>query len=311
MLAETDGSLPRETRERVDVAHRNSLRLLKLVNTLLDFSRIEAGRIQASYEPTDLCKLTVDLASVFRSAVERAGIRLRINCDELPEPVFVDREMWEKVVLNLLSNAFKFTFEGEIEVRLRAVGGAAELTVRDTGIGIAPEEIPHLFERFHRVEGARGRTYEGTGIGLALVQELVRLHGGSVRVESVSGEGSSFIVRVPFGQAHLSAERVQAGRTLSSTAFSADAYVEEALRWLPDESFGKLDGGTPPAGIFKPQRESPESQFEGERPRILLADDNADMRDYVRRLLSERYEVETAADGEAALSAARARPISS
>jgi signal transduction histidine kinase/DNA-binding response OmpR family regulator len=307
VLAGMGGSLPRETRERVDVAHRNSLRLLKLVNTLLDFSRIEAGRIQASYEPTDLCKLTVDLASVFRSAVERAGIRLVINCDELPEFVYVDREMWEKVVLNLLSNAFKFTFEGEIEVRLRAADGAAELAVRDTGIGIAAGEIPHLFERFHRVEGARGRTYEGTGIGLALVQELVRLHGGAVRVESVVGEGSSFIVRVPFGQTHLPAERIQAARSLASTALSADAYVEEALRWLPDESFGQSDGGATPADIFKPSRESPESQFEGQRPRILLADDNADMREYVRRLLSERYEVETAADGEAALGAARAR----
>ena len=307
VLAEADGSVPPETRERVDIAHRNSLRLLKMVNTLLDFSRIEAGRVQASYEPTDLPKLTADLASVFRSAVERAGMRLVIDCDELPEPVYVDREMWEKVVLNLLSNAFKFTFEGEIEVRLRATGGAAELRVRDTGIGIAAEEMPHVFERFHRIEGARGRTYEGTGIGLALVQELVRQHGGSVGVESVFGEGSSFVVRLPFGQSHLPAERIQAARTLDSTALAAGTYADEALRWLPEGAEGRGGEVPPPADIFELPRESAAAREEGKRPRILLADDNADMRDYVRRLLSARYEVEAVADGEAALQAARER----
>ncbi|MFL6215489.1 MAG: ATP-binding protein [Blastocatellia bacterium] len=238
MLAKADGQLSAEDRERVEVAHRNSLRLLKMVNTLLDFSRIEAGRVQASYQPTDLAALTIDLASVFRSAIERAGMRLVMDCAALAEPVYVDREMWEKIVLNLLSNAFKYTFEGEIEVRLRARDGQAELAVRDTGIGIPAEAIPHLFERFHRVEGARGRTYEGTGIGLALVQELVKLHGGSVRVESVYGEGSAFIITVPFGSAHLPADHIQADGSLSSTALRVNAYVEEAARWLPESGGG-------------------------------------------------------------------------
>jgi signal transduction histidine kinase len=154
-LAEPEG-LSREHRERLEVAHRNSTRLLRLVNTLLDFSRIEAGRMEAFYEPTDLSKLTAELASVFRSAIERADLRLVINCPPIAEPVYVDREMWEKIVLNLLSNAFKFTFEGEIEVSLHTVDGAAELSVRDTGTGIPEQELPHLFERFHRVKGARG-----------------------------------------------------------------------------------------------------------------------------------------------------------
>ena len=204
-------------RERLELAHRNSLRLLKLVNTLLDFSRIEAGRIQASYEPTDLAQLTAELASVFRSAIERAGMRLVIDCPALPEKVYVDREMWEKIVLNLLSNAFKFTFEGQIEVSLRCADSAVEMTVRDTGTGIPANEIPKLFERFHRVKGARGRSYEGSGIGLALVQELVHLHGGNVRIESEVDRGTAFTVTIPLGHAHLPADRIGGARTLAST----------------------------------------------------------------------------------------------
>ncbi len=129
------------------------MRLLKLVNALLDFSRIEAGRIQASYEPTDLSALTADLASNFRSLCEKAGLRLIVDCQRPSgELAYVDRDMWEKIVLNLLSNAFKFTLKGEIEVRLDAVDGHARLTVRDTGVGIPSDELPRMFERFHRVE---------------------------------------------------------------------------------------------------------------------------------------------------------------
>jgi signal transduction histidine kinase len=248
-----EGGLPPPTREHLEVAHRNSMRLLKLVNTLLDFSRIEAGRIEAVYEPTDLAALTADLASVFRSAVERAGVKLIVDCPPIEEPVYVDREMWEKIVLNLLSNAFKFTFKGEIEVRLRIEeereSGEAEereegksatrnpqsaiLTVRDTGTGIPAKELPRLFERFHRVKGARGRTFEGSGIGLALVQELVKLHGGGVRVTSEVDRGSAFTVTIPLGKSHLPADRIGAARSLVSTGLRGEAYVEEALRWLP------------------------------------------------------------------------------
>ena len=231
-LASRDG-LTAEQRKRLEVAHRNSLRLLKLVNTLLDFSRLEAGRIQASYEPTDLANLTAELASVFRSAIERAGLRFIIDCVDLEEPVYVDREMWEKIIFNLLSNAFKFTFQGEIEVSLRKVNGSVELSVRDTGSGIPPQFMPYLFERFYRVKGAHGRTVEGTGIGLALVQELAKLHTGTVRVESQVDRGSTFIVTIPLGTAHLPADRINAARGFASTGLGAEAYVQEALRWLP------------------------------------------------------------------------------
>src|ERR1700735_3909148 len=169
-------------RDEIELIHRNGIRLLRLVNTLLDFSRIEAGRFEGVYEPTDLAPYSAALASTFRSAMDQAGLRYVIDCKTLQEPAYVDRDMWEKIVLNLLSNAFKYTLAGEIGVslNLQPGGRSAELTVRDTGTGIPTHEIPRLFERFRSEEGQVGRTHEGTGIGLALVQELVRLHGGDI-----------------------------------------------------------------------------------------------------------------------------------
>src|SRR6202044_1754499 len=175
----------------------------KLVNTLLDFSRIEAGRMEARYEPVDLAAFTADLASVFRSAITRASLAYQVDCPELPEPVYVDREMWEKVVLNLLSNALKFTFDGSISVTLRAEDSGAVLRISDTGSGIAGDEMPRLFERFHRIPSPRSRSNEGSGIGLALVRELVGLHGGSITAGSTEGAGTTFTVRLPFGHGHL------------------------------------------------------------------------------------------------------------
>ncbi|MGE3508467.1 MAG: histidine kinase dimerization/phospho-acceptor domain-containing protein, partial [Vicinamibacterales bacterium] len=139
--------------EALEAVYRNELRLLKLVNALLDFARLEAGRMVTWYEAVDLAQYTADLASTFRSAFERAGLSLTVVCDPVDEEVYVDRAMWEKVVLNLLSNALKFTFEGGVDVRLSNDPGRVELTVRDTGIGIAAADLPHVFERFHRVEG--------------------------------------------------------------------------------------------------------------------------------------------------------------
>jgi signal transduction histidine kinase/DNA-binding response OmpR family regulator len=293
-------------RALIEVAHRNSIRLLKLVNTLLDFSRIEAGRVEASYEPTDLAKLTAELASTFRSATDRAGLRLAVESPALPEPVFIDREMWEKIVLNLLSNALKFTFDGEISVAVRPScdGRCAEVTVADTGTGIAAEELPRLFERFRRIEGARGRSFEGSGIGLALVQELVKLHGGRVRVESELGRGSAFTVSIPFGAGHLPPERIGGARSQASTGLRAQAYVEEAMAWLSPADATR--SGTPPASAAEDLAAS--TPVPGaERSLVLVADDNGDMRHYVKRLLrSAGYRVETAANGEEALAAIRA-----
>jgi len=309
-LAARGVSLAPEDRQALEVARRNALRLQKLVNSLLDFSRIEAGRMQAVYEPTDLATLTADLSGVFRSAIERAGMRLMVDCPRLTSEVYVDREMWEKIVLNLLSNAFKYTFAGEIRVTLYQVGRVVELAVHDTGIGIPEAELPRLFERFYRVEGAQGRTMEGTGIGLALVQELVRLHGGSIHVGSIPGRGSVFTVSVPLGKEHLPAERVGGLRTLASTATSARTFLDEALRWLPDEAAAK--GIEEPLPISREIDAAPAKtlMMEGreDRPRILLVDDNADMRDYVRGFLREQYDVTAVEDGVAALAAASQSP---
>jgi signal transduction histidine kinase/FixJ family two-component response regulator len=296
-------ALPEGDREPLTVAHRNALRLLKLVNTLLDFSRVEAGRARAKFEPTDLAAYTAELASNFRSACERAGLDLTIDRPPTPVRANVDREMWEKVVLNLLSNAFKFTFTGSISVMLRARGSQVELRVSDTGIGIPVDELPHIFERFHRVESARGRTHEGTGIGLALVQELVKLHNGTISVESTPRQGSTFSVRIPSGnEVHIAdAEGVESARELASTAVHAEAFLAEALRWLPDAT----KTSTPVENkndMSVPERERPESPEPDRNPeRILVVDDNADMRDYVQRLLSGRYEVVTASNGEEGL----------
>jgi signal transduction histidine kinase len=205
-------------REELEVIHRNGLRLGKLVNTLLEFSRIQAGRIQAHYEPLDLGAFTVELASVFRSAIERAGLRLEIDRADFGQPVFVDREMWGKVVLNLLSNALKFTFDGHITVAVRRSGDSAVVTVADTGTGIPAEELPRLFDRFHRIRGAHARSHEGSGIGLALVAELVALHGGSIAVDSTPGVGTAFALTLPLGSAHLPADQIVPPSTVTGPA---------------------------------------------------------------------------------------------
>jgi PAS domain S-box-containing protein len=286
-------------RERLEVSHRNALRLLKLVNTLLDFSRIEAGRIQAAFEPVDLPAYTLELASVFRSAVERAGLTFEVDCGDLAEPIHIDREMWEKIVFNLIANALKFTFKGHISIMLCSVADHVELSVTDSGIGIPADELPHLFERFYRVKNARSRTQEGTGIGLALVQELVRLHGGTIAVSSVPDRGSTFTVALPKGTAHLPKERIGAIRPLVSTGLGAAPYVEEALQWVPTTL---LDRVTPELPVKVTSESDRQRGY-----RILLVDDNQDMRVYLQRLLAEHWVVETVADGAEGLRVARER----
>lgn len=291
--------LTERQRERLELVHRNQLRLLKMVNHLLDFSRIEAGRLQPSYERVDLATMTADLASVFRAAVERAGMRLRVDCVPLTEPVYVDPDMWEKIILNLVSNAFKFTLDGEIRVIVADGGNGAEVRVEDTGIGIADDDLPHLFERFHRIEGTRSRTHEGSGIGLALVQELVHLHGGSVEVKSRPDEGSTFTIRIPYGTAHLPADRIRTEPTRLNPATNAAPFVEEALRWLPDAVTVDAVRDAPP----DESREVPGVLPEDPSPLVLIVDDNADLREYLQSLLGVRYRVQTAPDGILALRA--------
>jgi signal transduction histidine kinase len=274
--------------ETMELIHRNALRLQRLVNSLLEFSRLEAGRADATFRPTDLAQLTRDRSSSFRSAFERAGLRFEVDAPPLPEPVHVDRDMWERLVLNLLSNALKFTFAGSVQLTLGLDGDSVLLRVRDTGSGIPDDELPRLFQRFHRVQGARARTHEGSGIGLALVNDIVRLHGGRISVQSRSGEGTEFQVRIPRGRAHLPEDRIRDDGGATPLR-SAQAYVEEALRWLPTPD------GTGKTGSVSGHRQG----------RIVVADDNADMREYVGRVLEPRYDVELVGTGAQALAAIR------
>jgi signal transduction histidine kinase/serine phosphatase RsbU (regulator of sigma subunit) len=288
MLGKPAAGTLEENRELLQLAYRNGLRLQKHVNTLLDFSRIEAGRTDPVYSPVDLATLTADLASNFRSACDGAGLELLVDCPPLGEPAYVDVDMWEKIVLNLLSNAFKFTLVGSIAVRLQIVGEWIELTVKDTGVGIPAAELPKLFDRFHRIDAQQSRTHEGTGIGLALVNELVHLHGGTAVAESETGSGTTMRVRIPRGGAHLNPAMIvnegQAGRPDTTVA----QYLAEV-----DATMSVVE--EPPA---KPASGR-------DRGRILLADDNRDLRDFVSRILSASHDVFAYEDGSAALEALR------
>lgn len=295
-LNDASQPLSGEQRQRLELIERNAERLLRLVNTLLDFSRLEAGAAEPQFEPVDIARQTSETAQLFQPAMARAGLELIIDCPSVGEEVYLDREMWVKVVSNLLSNALKFTFEGSITVRLRKLEaeGAVELEVADTGTGIPASAQRHLFERFHRVSGARSRSHEGSGIGLALVAELVELHQGSVRAKSAPGAGSSFFVRLPLGTAHLRDHQLPLtpGAARASLQAVAAGYVQEALNWL------QHDARTAALG----------QAMDGTRPRVLFADDNSDMRHYVADLLDSSYDVVSASDGAEALSLALADP---
>ena len=267
-------------RDRLLTVKRNALRLQKLVNTLLDFSRIEAGRTQASFRPVSLAEVTSDLAGNFRAACEAAGLKLNVDCPALTEPAYVDVDMWEKIILNLLSNAFKFTWQGRISVRLEQAERSVRLLVSDSGVGIPADQMPRLFERFERVEGVVGRSQEGSGIGLALVRELVRLHGGEVTATSELGRGTTFVVTIPLGKSHLAEKQVAQPAEVSTPALGTRHYVEEANRWIAPDT--KLTAHE-------------------DLPLILLADDNADMRQHLQHVLAQQYRVDAVSDGQAAL----------
>ncbi len=274
---------------QLELVKRNAVRLRKLVNSLLDFSRIEGGRASMQYEPTELAGVTAEVAESFRSLFESAGLQLDIRCEPLDEPVYVDRRAWEHVVLNLLSNAYKFTFDGRIEVTVKQADGGIRLVVQDSGVGIDPAHLQVVFERFHRIEGVRARSYEGSGIGLALVRELVRLHRGTIAVTSEPGRGSAFTVTLQTGFAHLPAEQTHHRPETPGAPVDADAFVGEATSW-PTERGVVRHGGS------------------ADRPRVLLVDDNRDMRAYVASLLEDVCVVDAVGDGTTALESARRNP---
>jgi PAS domain S-box-containing protein len=292
-----------EERAHLERVRRGGLRLSELVDSILEFSRIQAGERRPAFEPTDLAPLTAALTGAFQSVGRLTGVKLRVDASPLPEPIFVDREMYERIVANLVSNAFKFTRAGEVAVSLAWKGDRAELSVRDTGSGIPADELPRIFDRFYRVSDARGRKTEGSGIGLSLVQELVKLHGGSVDVASTVGEGSVFTVSLPAGSAHLPAARVRAsaaGPGYRTRPRSLDDLLERA---------GKVAATFEPA-LALPGPVVPVGEEErADRPHILVAEDNEEMRGYLTWLLEQQgWRVSAFADGEAALAAARVDP---
>ncbi|MBG6066049.1 ATP-binding protein [Micromonospora ureilytica] len=288
-LTDATAPLAAVQRERVETGWRNATRLLTLVNSLLTFSSLEAGRARSDARLVDLAALTAELAGVFRAAVERAGLTLEVSCPPLPRPVAVDPVNWERIVTNLLSNALKYTFIGRIRVTLDADDEEVRLTVTDTGIGIAERDLPKLFERFHRVRGARSRSHEGTGIGLALVHELARLEGGDVRATSQVGVGSRFTVTLPWSATHRTAV---SGPAVDERGDAARAAVEEAMGWLTE----------PGDAVTEPDPASGAATDELAGARILLADDNADMRAYLIRLLTgQGWRVRAVTDGRQAL----------
>ncbi|WCN84178.1 ATP-binding protein [Micromonospora sp. LH3U1] len=288
-LADATAPLAPVQRERMEAAWRNATRLLTLVNSLLTFSSLEAGRARSDARVVDLAALTAELAGVFRAAVERAGLTLEVICPPLPRPVTVDPVNWERIVTNLLSNALKYTFIGRIRVTLDADDEEVRLTVADTGIGIAERDLPKLFERFHRVRGARSRSHEGTGIGLALVHELARLEGGEVRVASRVGVGTTFTVALSWSAARRTAVT---GPSPDGRGDAARAAVEEAMGWLTE----------PGGSLTEPDRASALARDELSGARILVADDNTDMRAYLSRLLTgQGWRVRAVTDGRQAL----------
>lgn len=214
--------------------------------------------------------------------------------------------MWGKIVLNLLSNALKFTFEGFIRVALHSVEDGIELVVQDSGVGIREEDVPHLFERFYRAQTPQARTQEGSGIGLSLVQELVRLHAGSIQLTTTEGVGTTFTVRLRAGVKHLPQAHGQRGRQLSSTALGTNPYVEEALRWLPEEEVPAEAGvGNAPLSLPASAALALGRTEDARKERVLVVDDNEDMRSYLKRLLSPSYQVLLATDGGSAFALAR------
>lgn len=266
-------------RERLEMARRNGQRLLRLVNSLLDFSRIEAGKAALQPAVLDVGALTAGVASSFADVCRLAGIALVTDCR--PAWVEVDPGMWETIVLNLVSNAVKHTTAGTITVRIGPDDhGGVTLTVTDTGCGIPAADLPRLFDRFYRAASTPGRSAEGSGIGLALVKSQAEMHGGTVAIDSTPGAGTTVTVRLPRDRVRAPA----ADGPASEPTARAAAFTDEALQWVADEDrlAGTMRTGT-----------------------VLVVDDNADMRAHLRRVLGGRFDVITAVDGRQALRLAR------
>ncbi|QRW07342.1 protein-histidine kinase [Ceratobasidium sp. AG-Ba] len=286
--------------EQLKLATRNVNRLRKLVDTLMDFSRVEAGRLEGHFRPVNLGSITADLAALFRSTIEKSAIQFYVECDvESKQLTYVDPELWEKIIFNLVGNAFKYTLSGRITVSIKYTDGFAVFSVSDTGVGIPPQDRSKICERFHRVASV-SRSHEGTGIGLALTKELVRLHGGTLSVISQTAEdspngdhGSTFAVRIPLGRAHLPDSHVHDEQVEHvSSYFGRDwsyarTFVEEVTQWTAQSDSTPQTPSEGPESLPSLQgaRVDPAIYF-AKTDKILIVDDNSDMRTYMRQIFS-------------------------
>jgi len=228
-------AIPADQLQKLQLACNSASRLQKTVNKVLDFAKIEDGKLEAVYQPADFSRVTTDLAANFRPVIEKAGLKYVVKAEIIPAPVYLNGQMWEKIVFNLVSNAFRFTHAGKVEVIVKEKKKHVELRVRDTGVGIAAENLDRIFEWFTRVEGTRARANDGLGIGLALVRELVAAHGGSLKVESQAGEGSEFIVSIPKGKSHLPPEQILEPMEQLSPPVISNPFIEEAMGWTRED----------------------------------------------------------------------------
>jgi signal transduction histidine kinase len=194
--------LRRRTADRLDEREQRNLHnietssgnLLNLINDILDLSRIEAGHSEVNVQPVDVSILANECADALESIVQE-GVELRRELPDVGE-ISTDPDRLRQVIMNLLGNATKFTGEGSITMILRGVDSAVELSIADTGVGIPPKDLPHIFDEFRQVERQGGVQTEGTGLGLAIAKKTVELLGGTISVESEVGEGTTFTLRI-------------------------------------------------------------------------------------------------------------------
>ncbi len=271
-LLNDDAEMSRMSARRradLDAASRAASGLQRLVDVLLDVARGQAGELKYAPEPTNLAALTRDAVAMFRSRAEQSGLELIVTTVAFPPSVLIDRDAWLKILTNLVSNAMKFTARGQVSVDLRYSRGTVELLVADSGSGISEEDLPNIFTRFQQASSQASRGESGSGIGLALVAELVRAASGNIQVDSVVGLGTTFIVRIP-------AERSESQATEDNDATPA-----------PRTSVAASSDGDVPS--------------DDGSPRILLVEDHEDLRTYVARLLtSQGWHVSSVASADEA-----------
>ncbi|HEX8061005.1 MAG TPA: ATP-binding protein [Cyclobacteriaceae bacterium] len=283
VIRKLGSDLPDNVYKELLHAQKNSVRVEKLVKSLHDFTHLEHRKTDARFVPTDLCKLTTEVAANFRSVIEKAGLMFSIQCDRMHEPVYVDHVIFETVLYNLLSNAFKFTFEGGITIRVINSRKHVKIAVADTGNGITTVNQKKIFQRFSKVDSENARSLDGMGIGLPLVKDLVEFHGGSISVNSELKKGSEFIVSLPKGMAHLPADKIlMSGNSNHRGSFRGTLHQLES--WANNDNHDVRNGtATDDHRVV---------------PTVLIAESDSEMRDYIARSLNTRYRVLEAVNGQ-------------